>query len=190
MFTQRFVDLIPGNLERIHFILPLYITNDSNENAKSSVSGHCSKLYESETPRYHGYAKIRKYTTMQFAASICSLYASNLNCGFRQSPCFSWRQFNERASSTIPTSGKYPRSLPTRTAKLAYYSPMTSSSLFPPSFRSRRCPLLPVLFPGSRNTVVPAAAAIAARNGGCELSERSDTTASRLLQPSSNLSRG
>ena len=81
--------------------------------------------------------------------------------------------------------------------KLAYYSPMTSSSLFPPSFRRRRrrrrrrrCPLLPVLFPGSRNTVVPAAAVIAARNGGCELSEGSDTTASRLLQPSSNLSRG
>lgn len=31
----------------------------------------------------------RKYTARQFTSSICSLYTSNLNCGFRQSPRFS-----------------------------------------------------------------------------------------------------
>ena len=154
-----------------------------------------------------GCTKIRNYTTMQFAVSICSLYASNLNCGFRQSPCFSWRQFNELwRASTIPTSGVSAK-LPA-TANLAYYSPMTFSSSYLfflllvvvvvvvivvvvidlvvvvvlPISRRRS-------FSGSPNTVAAAVAAIA-RNGGCELSEGSDTTASHLLQPSSNLSRG
>ena len=154
-----------------------------------------------------GCTKIRNYITMQFSVSICSLYASNLNCGFRQSPCFSWRQFNELwRASTIPTSGVSAK-LPA-TANLAYYSPMTFSSSYLfflllvvvvvvvivvvvidlvvvvvlPISRRRS-------FSGSPNTVAAAVAAIA-RNGGCELSEGSDTTASHLLQPSSNLSRG
>ena len=154
-----------------------------------------------------GCTKIRNYTTMQFSVSICSLYASNLNCGFRQSPCFSWRQFNELwRASTIPTSGVSAK-LPA-TANLAYYSPMTFSSSYLfflllvvvvvvvivvvvidlvvvvvlPISRRRS-------FSGSPNTVAAAVAAIA-RNGGCELSEGSDTIASHLLQPSSNLSRG
>lgn len=165
MFTQRYSSIWSQrgsrSLEKIHSIFLFYITTIQTK-TQNRVFPDTVRNY-TNLKRRDTTAKIRKYTTMQFAVSICSLYASNLNCGFRQSPCFSWTTI-QRASllSTIPTSGKYPRSLPTRTAKLAYYSPMTSSSLFPPSFRRprhrhrrrrrRRCPrpLLPVLFHGTR----------------------------------------
>lgn len=106
----------------------------------------CEEKRSKEVQSFHGiagrnrdrpiseYVNIPRGNLQIFYESICSLYASNLNCGFRQSPHFSWRQFNELEASlndAHDTAGTSANLATLATAKLAYYSStMFSSSFF------------------------------------------------------------